>query len=165
MSTSLKPASAIPGVDFCLRTFLAQTAWCFMAMQGRQEREERQKVGRKVECVTTDTMWLHTSDNVSVFFVGIAEENSRRLGDLTIPDLEGVHNLWTDARSPQKCLTFEAMKQQKSSFSVPPAAVNFVSKKVKVAASNVTAKCSRGTNSNKHNGGNFPQKKKKREVD
>lgn len=57
------------------------------------------------------------------------------MDDLTISDLEGVHNLQTDAQSPQKCLTFEAMKQQKANFqrlSVPPAAVNFVSKRSKL---------------------------------
>lgn len=72
MSTSLKPASdpesAIPGANFCLRTFLAvrQLDASWVEMQWRQERAERQKVGRKAQCVTKDMMWFHT--NVSVFF-------------------------------------------------------------------------------------------------
>lgn len=70
MSTSLKPASdpesAIPGANFCLRTFLAQTVGCFMggdavetgksgAPEGRKEGavcdERHDVVSHQCECV------------------------------------------------------------------------------------------------------------------
>lgn len=41
---------------------------CFKGMLWRQEREERQSEG-KVQCVTKDMSWIHTSNIVSTWYV------------------------------------------------------------------------------------------------
>lgn len=41
---------------------------CFMQMQRRQEREERQNKG-KVQYVTEDVSWIHTSNTASTRYV------------------------------------------------------------------------------------------------